>query len=185
MDIVRVQSHYIQNSTKQQHMNSRKALIEAVVEKLNSMRAGLGNRQSSFIIVGHKVERRIVYAGGSQWANRTWDSTDSGWAWVVDGLYTLTKPSLFGFDGRNMVYQKTGLYLSDSLDDDITPERGEGRLLDKIPTADLVVIASGIVEAEQRHNEEQMRLFAQCAELAAKLGTKKPDAETDSNESAE
>jgi hypothetical protein len=129
---------------------NRKALRDRIVKTLDDLTEEQSNRGSVVTVGGHEIARRLIYAGGSQWTGcgRDWDSTESGWGWVVDGEYRLTTPDLFGFDGRfNMIERQTGFYLQDGYDEQTTPEHDGRDPLDQVPNRVLIEIGRGLADA--------------------------------------
>lgn len=135
---------------------NRKNLREKIVAALEEMTSEMSNRQSVVNIGGHEIAKRLIYAGGSQWTGcgRDWDSTESGWGWVVDDEYRLTVPgNLFGFDGHNMIERQTGYYLQDGYDEQTTPEHDGRNEIDRVPNRILVEIGKGLVEARRQADD--------------------------------
>jgi len=131
---------------------TRKQLKEKIITALNEITEEQSNRMSVVTVGGHEIARRLIYAGGSQWAGcgRDWDSTESGWGWVVGDEYYLTVPDLFGFDGHNMIERQTGLYLQDGYDEQTTPEHDGRSPLDRVPSPVLIAIGRGLVAARKQ-----------------------------------
>jgi hypothetical protein len=127
---------------------NREALRERIENALNSITAQESNQDSTIAISEHTVSRRLLYAGGSQWSNRDWDRTESGWAWVIDEQYFLTEPQLFGFDGHNMIERQTPLYLQDGYDCQTVPEHDGRDPVTRAPARILLEIARGLVAAQ-------------------------------------
>ena len=125
------------------------------------------DRDSILDLAGHHIERRRVYAGGSQWcqANREWDCCESGWAWVVDGRYILCGPSMFGFDGHNTISRTTPFYLQSDYATNPPEHSSDAEPLDACPLS--ILIALGRQIAAARAEAEKIRLAEE--EAAAKL----------------
>ena len=60
------------------------------------------SRVLACLVEGASIRSTVRITGGSQWCGcgRDWESVDSAWAWVVDEIYVLSHPDLFGFDRR-------------------------------------------------------------------------------------
>lgn len=129
----------------------RMAIKEKIIEAVEKITENLSNRMSEVTIGGHKIARRLVYAGGSQWSgcDREWDEIENGWCWVVNDSHTLSTPKLFGSNGRNMIERQTGYYLQSGYDPHSVPNQEDGDLLNKVPDSVLIEIGSGIVEAKK------------------------------------
>lgn len=123
----------------------RKELMAAIKAAVSEMTADESDAQSIVQVAGHTISRRLVYAGCSQWSGcgRDWDETQSGWAWVIDGAYLLTRPSLGGFNGHNMIEQQSQYYLQPNFAE-WPPTGPEGDPMDKPSTRLLLEIASAI-----------------------------------------
>jgi hypothetical protein len=150
----------------------RKTIREKIIAAINEITAENSNKDSVVTIGGHAIERRLLFAGGSQWCGcgRDWDSCESGWAWVVDGEYRLTTPDLFGFDGHNMIETQTGYYLMSGYDQHATPPgEPDGDPLDRVPNAVLIEIGRGLVEAKNKAEAAAAAEAGAADELLAKL----------------
>ena len=153
--------------TKIQRKTTREKIIAAVTE----MTAEESNRNSVVTVGGHEISRRLIYAGGSEWCGcgRDWDSTESGWAWVVDDQYRLTTPDLFGFNGHNIIEVQTPYYLQDGYDEQTTPEHDGRDSMDQVPNAILIEIARGLVAAQNAAAAAAEKQSAEAEEVIAKL----------------
>jgi len=153
----------------------REQLIEKILEVVRLATADESNKDSIVTIGGHKISRRLLYAGGSQWTGcgRDWDVTESGWAWVVDEEYWLTAPKLFGFDGRNMIERQTGFYLQCGYDEYSHPhDPHDGQdPIEKCPARILIEIGKGILEARRLASVAAARSEEEAATLIAELST--------------
>jgi hypothetical protein len=149
----------------------RKTIREKIIAAVTEMTAEESNRNSVVTVGGHEISRRLIYAGGSQWCGcgRDWDSTESGWAWVVDDQYRLTTPDLFGFDGHNMIEVQTPYYLQDGYDEQTTPEHDGRDSMDRVPNAILIEIARGLVAAQNAAAAAAEKQSAEAEEVIAKL----------------
>ena len=150
----------------------RKELRAKIIEAVESITSDQSNKESVVTIGGHTIERRLLFAGGSQWCGcgRDWDSCESGWAWVVDGDYRLTTPDLFGFDGHNMIETQTGYYLMSGYDPHAQPPgEPDGDPLDRVPNAILIEIARGLVAAREAAETAAKSEATAADELLAKL----------------
>ena len=149
----------------------RKALRKKIVETIDEMTSEVNNRESIVTIGGHTISRRLVYAGGSQWSGcgRDWDETESGWAWVVDGQYGLTTPSLFGFDGHNRIERQTQVYLQDGYDEQTVPEHDGRDPLCRAPGRVMIEIGRGILAAKELAATAEQEEQTQAGNLLAVL----------------
>ena len=150
----------------------RKTIREKIIAAIEAITAESSTKDSVVTIGNHKLERRLLFAGGSQWTGcgREWDSCESGWAWVVDGEYRLTTPSLFGFDGHNMIETQTGYYLMTGYDENATPPgEPDGDPLDRVPNAILIEIARGIAAAREAAETTAKEQATAADELIGKL----------------
>jgi hypothetical protein len=148
----------------------RKTIREKIIAAVTEMTAEESNRNSVVTVGGHELSRRLIYAGGSQWCgcDRDWDSTESGWAWVVDDQYRLTTPDLFGFNGHNIIEVQTPYYLQDGYDEQTTPEHDGRDSMDQVPNAILIEIARGLVAAQNAAAAAEKQ-SAEAEEVIAKL----------------
>jgi len=150
----------------------RQSLREKIITAVYAITADKSNKESRVTIGGHEIARRLLYAGGSQWCGcgRDWDYCESGWAWVVDGEYRLTTPSLFGFNGHNWIETQTGYYLMSGYDARAKPPgETDGDPLDSVPNAVLIEIARGIVAAREAAETAAKNQATAAAELIRKL----------------
>lgn len=149
----------------------RKTIREKIIAAVTQITAEESNRNSVVTIGGHEISRRLIYAGGSQWCGcgRDWDSTESGWAWVVDGQYRLTTPDLFGFGDQNMIEVQTPYYLQDGYDEQTTPEHDGRDGIDRVPGTILIEIARGLVAAQEAATTAAEKQSAAAEELIAQL----------------
>lgn len=146
---------------------ARKTLRAAILEQLNDDMMPLN-------IGGHTVTDQLVFAGGSQWTDCgcDWDTSESAYAYIVDGEYQLTFPGdMFGFDGHNMIERQTEYYLQ--------PDRSEtppcepiGEPLRRVPDSILIEIAKGLTDAITAHEQEQSAQSQEAIALAARLAAK-------------
>ena len=155
--------------TKEQRKRLRSKIIDGVEE----MTAGMGNRESSVMIGGHRIQWRLVYAGGSQWAGSAyaWDNVDKAWAWVVDERHCLTFPDLFGFDGHNTIELQTGYYLMAGYDEHgALPADGNGNdPLTRVPGSILLEIGRALVAAIDERRVETARQAEEAERILEKL----------------
>lgn len=147
----------------------RKEIRTRIISSIDEMMIEESNKDASVEIGGHTISRRLLYAGGSQWAacDRAWDSTESGWAWVVDEQYHLTTPDLFGFDGHNIIERQTPYYLQD---EQTTPEHDGRDGIGRVPNRVLIEIAKGLVEATKAAKEREEAEAAEATKLLEALG---------------
>ena len=153
--------------TKMQRKQIRRKIIEAI----KAMTEDESNKDSVLNIGGHEIAKRLVYAGGSQWCGcgRDWDTSESGWCWIVDSQYRLTTPDLFGFDGQNMIEVQTGYYLVNHYDDQTVPSGPDGDPLDRVPNAILIEIARGLADAKAKSEAQAEQSSTEADNLIAKL----------------
>ena len=150
---------------------NRKQIRSRIIAAVDTMTEELSSRQSVVTIGGHKIARRLMYAGCSQWTGcgRDWDETQSGWGWVVDGEYRLTAPDLGGFDGHNMIERQTGYYLQDGYDEQTRPEHDGRSPLDRAPNRILIEIAKGLVAAQAAAEAAAQAEDTEAAQLISVL----------------
>jgi hypothetical protein len=149
----------------------RKQIREKIIEAIKAMTEEESNEGSVVDIGGHEIAMRLVYAGGSQWCGcgRDWDTTESGWCWIVDSQYRLTTPDLFGFDGHNMIEVQTGYYLVGHYDEQTVPSEPDGDPLDRVPNAVLIEIARGLADAKAKFEAHAAQSSSEAEDLIAKL----------------
>jgi hypothetical protein len=150
---------------------NRKNLLVKIVAALDEMTSGEMSNRQSVTIGGHKIARRLLYAGGSQWTGcgRDWERIECGWAWVADGEYMVTVPGLFGWDGHNMVARQTPYYLLDGYDEQATPEHDGRSPLDRVPNPILLQIAKGLAAAQASAKAAAQAEDTEAAQLLSAL----------------
>lgn len=149
----------------------RNELRQKIVDAIDQMTEHQTNRQSVVTIGGHTISRRLVYAGGSQWTGcgRDWDEVESGWAWIIDDIYRLESPKLFGFDGNNFIERQTGYYLQDGYDPQTVPVHDGRDELDTVPRRVLLEIGRGLAEAQAAAKAERAKEAAEATDILSKL----------------
>ena len=150
----------------------RKELRAKIIETIDEITADETNRDSKVTLGAHAVERRLMYAGGSQWigCGRDWYSIESGWGWVVDKSYHLTTPDLFGFDGHNMIERQTGYYLMPGYDEHAEPHHeADATILTRVPNTILIALGRALVDAKRAAEEKAKESEQAASEILAAL----------------
>jgi len=142
---------------------ARKALRQAILAQLDDDMMPLD-------VGGHTISDQLVYAGCSQWSgcDRDWDQTRSDYAYIVDGQYQLTFPTLDYFDGHNQIERQSKYYLQRDRAEN-PPSEPIGEPLLSVPDRILLDIAKGLAEAIAANNSRQAAEDQEAIALAAKL----------------
>lgn len=145
----------------------KKEAREMVVDAIN---ARLRDDMLPLTVGGHTIENRLVYAGCSQWlgCDRDWDETNNAWAWIVDGEYQLTFPSLDYFNGSNWIQRQSKYYLQPNRSE-TPPKQPIGEPLRRVKDNVLLEIAKGLAEAIAAHEVRQAAEDQEAIGLVARL----------------